>query len=151
MEMKMRVETLPNYRLAYVRKVGPYGNGNMEAMEQLKDWAARNNLMSSALIFGIPQDNPTITLPENCRYDACVVITNDFKLDVGSIAETEFSGGKYAVFLVKHTEDAIQQAWIDIFTSIENSNYQMDNKPIIERYTADMISHDYCELCVPLI
>ena len=34
--MKFKVETLPNYRIAYMRRVGPYGPANIEVMEQLK-------------------------------------------------------------------------------------------------------------------
>lgn len=31
----MKVEILPNYRLAYMRRVGPYGPGNNEVMARL--------------------------------------------------------------------------------------------------------------------
>lgn len=33
--MKFKVETLPNYRIAYVRRVGSYGSANIEVMEKL--------------------------------------------------------------------------------------------------------------------
>ncbi|MDV2888408.1 GyrI-like domain-containing protein, partial [Alkalihalophilus pseudofirmus] len=74
-------ETLPNYRIAYVRQVGPYGPANRLAMEKVKKWAAEKKLTKSAIIFGIPQDNPETTNPENCRYDACVVIAKDYQID----------------------------------------------------------------------
>ncbi|MDV2686997.1 DNA gyrase inhibitor, partial [Alkalihalophilus lindianensis] len=32
-----------------------------------------------------------------------------------------------------------------------SNGYQIDNKPILERYTGDMITSGYCELCVPVI
>lgn len=35
--MKLKIETLPNYRLAYMRRVGQYGLANIEIMEQLKN------------------------------------------------------------------------------------------------------------------
>lgn len=31
--MNLKVEILPKYRIAYVRQVGPYGPGNIQAME----------------------------------------------------------------------------------------------------------------------
>ncbi|UFT99962.1 GyrI-like domain-containing protein [Radiobacillus kanasensis] len=147
--MEMKVETLPKQRIVFVRQIGPYGPSNMQAMEKLKKWAEENNLTNSATIFGVPQDNPEITRPENCRYDACIAISKDYQMD-DSVSEGELSGGEYAVFKVKHTADDVQKAWDEIFPAIQNSGYQMDNKPIIERYTGEMVNNDYCELCVPV-
>ncbi|MGE8207641.1 AraC family transcriptional regulator [Heyndrickxia sp. NPDC080065] len=147
--MKFKVETLPNYRIAYMRRVGPYGPANIEVMEKLKKWAKEKNLLESAILLAIPQDNPEKTLPENCRYDACIVISKDYQLD-DSICETELSSGKYAIFKVKHTAEDIQKAYTDIFPSLQSNGYQIDNKPIMERYTVDMVNNHYCEICVPV-
>ena len=147
--MYINIENIPKYRLAYLRQVGPYGPNNIQAMEKLKKWAKKNNLIKSGIILGIPQDNPETTLPENCRYDACIVISEDYQLN-DSICESELSGGKYVICKVKHTEEDIQKAWPEIFSTIQNSEYKIDNKPILERYTGDMINNGYCEICVPV-
>lgn len=147
--MYINVENIPKYRLAYVRQVGPYGPNNIQAMEKVKKWAEENNLIKSAIILGIPQDNPETTLPENCRYDACIVISEDYQLD-DSICESKLSGGKYVTCKVKHTAEDIQKAWAEIFSTIQNSQYEIDNKPILERYTGVMINNGYCEICVPV-
>lgn len=147
--MKFNVEMFPNYRIAYMRRVGQYGPDNIEVMENLKKWAEERNLLKSAILFAIPQDNPQTTLPEECRFDACIVISNDYEVD-NSILLGELSGGKYLVYEVKHTEEDIQKAYVDIFSSLQSSGYQMDNKPIIEKYIGDMISNPFCEICVPV-
>ncbi|WP_273127113.1 AraC family transcriptional regulator [Bacillus weihaiensis] len=147
--MKFKVEILPNYRIAYVRRIGPYNNANFEVMEKLKKWAKERNLLKSAILFAIPQDNPETTLPENCRFDACIVISKDYKMD-DSIYVGELSGGKYLIYEVKHTAEDIQKAYADIFPSIQSNGYQIDNKPILEKYTGDMINNPYCEICVPI-
>jgi DNA gyrase inhibitor len=148
--MNIIVEDLPKYRIAYVRQVGQYGPGNIHAMEKLKKWMKEKNLLTeSAIMLGIPQDNPETTPSENCRYDACVVISNDYRMD-NSICESELAGGKYVIYKIKHTAEDIQKAWAEIFPAIQNSGYQIDNKPIFERYKGDMIYNDYCELCVPV-
>ncbi|MBZ5753577.1 AraC family transcriptional regulator [Metabacillus rhizolycopersici] len=147
--MKFKVETLPNYRIAYVRRVGPYGPANIEVMEKLKKWAKEKNLLKSAILLTIPQDNPETTLPENCRFDACIVISKDYQLD-DSICESELSSGKHLIFEVKHTAEDIQKAYTDIFPTIQINGYQFDKKPILERYTGDMINNSYCEICVPV-
>lgn len=147
--MNLKVETLPKYRIAYVRQVGPYGPTNIQAMEKLKKWAEENNLMESAIILGIPQDNPETTPPESCRYDACIVISEDVQLEK-SIDESELTGGEYVICQVKHTSEDIQKAWSEIFPYLQTGGYQIDNKPILERYTGDMLHNDYCEICVPV-
>ncbi|RUT44481.1 DNA gyrase inhibitor [Paenibacillus anaericanus] len=148
--MNINIETLPNYRIAYVRQVGPYGPVNNQAMENLKKWAKEKNLLTeSTILLGIPQDNPETTLPENCRYDACIVISNDFQID-DSIYESELSGGKYVICELKHTAEEIQKAWTEIFPYLKNNGYQIDNKAIFERYIGDMIFNDYCEICIPI-
>ncbi|MFD1447988.1 AraC family transcriptional regulator [Oceanobacillus profundus] len=147
--MQYKVETFPNYRIAYVRRVGPYGPANTEAMEKLKKWSKERNLLESGILFAIPQDNPDKTLPENCRFDACIVISKDYQMD-DSIYEGELTGGKYAVYKIKHTAEAIQEAYVDIFPSLQSNGYQIDTKPILEKYTADMVNNHYCEICVPV-
>lgn len=147
--MNDSVEILPQYRIAYVRQVGPYGPSNIQAMEKIKIWAKENNLYSSGIIFGISQDNPEMTLPQHCRYDACIVIPEDYQVD-DSICEGELSGGKYFIYHVKHTTEDIQKAWAEIFPTLHNSGYQIDNRPILERYMSDMTDNDYCDICVPI-
>ncbi|GIP26611.1 DNA gyrase inhibitor [Paenibacillus sp. J23TS9] len=148
--MNIKVESLPAFRIAYVRQVGPYGPGNIQAMDKLKKWAEERNLLTeSSILLGIPQDNPETTLPEICRYDACIVISNDYQIN-NSICENELSGGKYVTFKVKHTAEDIQRAWTEIIPALQNHGYQIDNKPIFERYIGDMIHNDYCEICVPV-
>lgn len=148
--MDFVIETLPKYRIAYVRKVGPYGSDNNHGMQMLKKWAKEENLLTeSAILLGISQDNPETTLPQHCRYDAGIVIPTDYQMN-NPISESELSGGVYAVFKVRHTAEAIQRAWNEIFPAILNGGYQMDNKPMIERYKGNMILNDYCEICVPV-
>ena len=78
MNANMKIETIHPCPIAYVRQTGAYGNDNIRAMEQLKQWARNNGLMNSkAVIFGIPQDNPQTTAPENCRYDACIALAKE--------------------------------------------------------------------------
>lgn len=148
--MNINIKTLPKYRIAYVRQVGPYGPANIQAMATLKKWAKEKNLLTeSAILLGIPQDNPETTLPENCRYDACIVISNDYQID-DSICESELSGGEYVVCELKHTAEEIQKAWTEVFPYLLNHGYQIDNKAIFERYIGDMLINDYCEICIPI-
>ncbi|WP_226526913.1 AraC family transcriptional regulator [Metabacillus niabensis] len=147
--MKCKTETIPNYRVAYVRRVGPYGPENIKVMEELKKWAREKDLLKTAILFGIPQDNPETMQPENCKFDACIVISENYEID-GTISVKEISGGNYLVYEVKHTAVDIQKAYENILLAIQNNEFEMDNKPIIERYTGDINTNPTCEICVPM-
>lgn len=148
--MIIQIETIPTNRIAYVRQVGPYGPANVHAMEKLKEWASAKSLLTgTSILLGISHDNPETTLPENCRYDAGIVISEECQID-DFVCENQFFGGKYAVCTVKHTAEDIQKAWREIFSYLSNCGYQIDEGPIFERYTGEMISNHFCEICVPI-
>lgn len=163
MNANMKIETIHPCPIAYVRQTGAYGNDNIRAMEQLKQWARNNGLMNSkAVIFGIPQDNPQTTAPENCRYDACIALAKEHLRaneavsanqvpDDGNIQYGELAGGTYAVLTVSHTTEAVAQAWTEIFALISASGYIPDlSRPILERYQAELVAHHLCEICMPI-
>ncbi|MFS0784270.1 AraC family transcriptional regulator [Bacillus sp. 1P06AnD] len=149
--MEIRIESLPVYRIAYIRQIGPYGPANIQTMEQMKKWGAANNLLTrTTIIIGISHDNPETTLPEHCRYDAGIVVSDGYQLD-HIVAETKLPGGKYAILMVKHTADDIQKAWGSLFAELADRGYRIDERPIFERYTEEMVSKHECEICVPII
>ncbi|MGO4729466.1 AraC family transcriptional regulator [Paenibacillus sp. 2KB_22] len=149
--MEMVIENLPSCRLAYVRQVGPYGPANAQAMNTLKQWADRNQLLhESATLLGIPQDDPTTTPPEECRYDACIIITESERLEDDIVEIGELSGGDYLICKVRHTAEDIQQAWRVIIPHLQTSGYRMDSKPVIERYRWELLHQHWCEICVPV-
>ena len=148
--MNFKIENIEKCRVAYMQQVGPYGVHNIQLMEKVKTWAKDHQLLDeSTVILGIARDNPATTLPQNCRYDVCIIISDDYQLD-GSIDETELMSGEYAVYKVKHTVEDIQKAWEYIFSNLQSRGYQLANQPIIERYTHQMITNHYCEICVPI-
>ncbi|AQS05441.1 AraC family transcriptional regulator [Clostridium beijerinckii] len=151
--MDINIEIIPEYKIAYIRKVGPYGLENVQVMEQLKSWAKENSLFNErSIILGITQDNPEITEPVDSRYDACLVVSDEFYFESTNINIGKTIGGKYCVFKINHTVDAIQKAWLEIFSELSKRNYKIDDKrKIIERYTMQMISNHYCEICVPIL
>jgi DNA gyrase inhibitor GyrI len=151
--MKVNIEMIPSYKIAYIRRTGPYGSGNVQIMEQLKSWAKEKNLFNeSSIILGIAQDNPQFTEPKDCRYDTCLVVSDEFRIDNKYINFGETTGGKYCVFKISHTVDDMQKAWMDIFSELSKRSYKFDDrKPVLERYAVQMINKHYCEICVPIL
>ncbi|OWA34378.1 DNA gyrase inhibitor [Saccharibacillus sp. O16] len=160
--MEFTLEKWNKLAIVYVRKTGPYGLENKQAMEQMKKWARKYNLLQeNAVLLGIPQDNPTATPPEACRYDACLVMDED--LAQGGNLEWEedmdenvhirtgkLEAGDYAIFQIAHTAEDVQRAWQEIFPALQASGYQMTAKPIIERYAERLLRNHQCEICVPI-
>ncbi|MBU5331607.1 MAG: GyrI-like domain-containing protein [Anaerocolumna aminovalerica] len=150
--MNIEIETIPFYRIAYIRQIGPYGQNNVQTMEKLKIWANSNSLLDEqSIILGIAQDNPELVDPETCRYDACLVIPDNYCINEDSISDGCIPGGKYAVFKIKHTAEAVQKAWLSIFPELFKQGLQLDEtRPILERYQTKLLKEHYCEICVPI-
>ncbi|MEI8199100.1 MAG: GyrI-like domain-containing protein [Eubacteriales bacterium] len=150
--MNMNIEIIPTCSIAYIRQVGAYGEANMETMEQLKHWAKANNLMNSkSVILGIAHDNPRTTPPGDCRYDACILVADQHIPAGGNVQQGEIIGGKYAVFTVAHTAEAIQKAWGEIFPALSESGCFPDTaRPVLERYATELVEQHLCEICVPI-
>ncbi|BCZ46558.1 DNA gyrase inhibitor [Clostridium gelidum] len=151
--MDINIEMISSYKIAYIRKTGPYGLENVQVMEQLKSWARERDLFNeSSIILGIAKDNPNFTEPKDCRYDTCLVVFDEFKVDNKYINFGKTIGGKYCVFKISHTVDGMQKAWMEIFPELSKRNYEFDNRrPILERYAMQMINKHYCEICVPIL
>lgn len=151
--MDINIEMIPSYKIAYIRRTGSYGLGSVQIMEQLKNWAREKNLFNkNSIILGIAQDNPKLTEAKYCRYDTCLVVSDEFKVHNKYINFGKTMGGKYCVFKISHTVDAMQKAWIEIFSELSKRNYELDDRrPILERYAMQMINKHYCEICVPIL
>lgn len=151
--MEMIIEQMPAQDIAFIRNVGPYGIDNYVTMEKIKTFAKENNLFNeSTIIFGISKDNPEVTKAEECRYDACIVVSKDFTTSELNIQKGINPGGKYAVFIINHTAEAVQKAWEIIFEEVSSNGYTIDfTRDIIERYAVKMVEDHKCEICVPII
>lgn len=151
--MKMIIEQMPLINIVFIRNVGPYGKSNYITMERIKKFAKDKNLFNDdTIILGISRDNPETTKPEKCRYDACIVVSENFKTEEHNIQKAIIEGGKYAVFIIEHTAEAVQKAWNEIFHEVLSSGYKMDlSRGILERYTGKIIKNHKCEICVPIL
>jgi len=108
-------------------------------------------LNGESIIFGIPQDNPETTLPEDCRYDACILLTETYTAHEDDIDQGNMAGGKYAVYRTDHTAEGVRRAWAEIFPELLRHGHQLDEtRPILERYAAKLVSNHECEICVPI-
>lgn len=150
--MDFKIEIMPEYNIVYIRRIGAYGQENIEVMERLKAFSKNKGLLNDeSIILGIAQDNPELLQGDSCRYDACLVISNDININNEYVHSGKLSGGKYAIFTINHTEEDIKRAWNEMFSILASKGYSIDNsKTIIERYVGKIVKNHKCEICVPI-
>jgi AraC family transcriptional regulator len=155
--MAIRVRELPTFHVAYMRYVGPYGpRGIPELWERFRTWTAARGLQSPATItLGVAYDDPSITDPARCRYDACIVVPADFAAD-RRVNLMDVAGGSCAVAPFVGTAREIEREWDHVFRAwLPASGWEPDDRPCLELYRADPTVATrpgtfQCELCLPV-
>ncbi|MFK4568267.1 GyrI-like domain-containing protein [Enterococcus sp. UD-01] len=140
----------PEQKIIYKRRTGSYGEANKQLMEEFKQWLKNRQLLDKeAVVLGIPQDDPRQTAPEQCRYDVALVV--DSFDDYSEIKQAILPAGKYAVFTIVHTAEAMKETFAKMNDVLIRAGYVIDSeRPLIERYAVDLINQNKCQLCVPI-
>jgi AraC family transcriptional regulator len=96
--MDVRMETLTPMKVAFLRYIGPFEDGAVDATwQKLLAWAGQHGLLGPrARFLGLCHDDPHVTPPDKQRYDACVVTDQPFQPE-GEIGTQVIPGGEYAV------------------------------------------------------
>ena len=155
--MDVQVRSLPAYRVACMHYVGPYGaHGIPELWARLRRWMETRDLAIAATIrLGIGHDDPSVTAPDKCRYDASVVVPADFLADRW-VDLVDLPPGRYAVASFAGSAHEIEGAWDQVFSRwLPGSGYQPDDRPCLEVYrgepgTGGASAAFRCELCLPV-
>ncbi len=143
--------------IAYLRHVGPYGPAvGRFWQETYVPWAVMNKLGFDHARYGISYDDPSVTAPEQCRYDACAEVAEDFVVNGGALKGV-VPGGQYAVYQFKGSNAAISGAWMALLRDwLPSSGFQLDARPCFEYYPKgsfyDEKSGEFtCEICIPVM
>jgi AraC family transcriptional regulator len=155
--MNVAIQTLGPYHVAYMRHVGPYGaRGIPELWQRFTEWMKTHDVIGPhAVKLGIGLDDPAVTPAEKCRYDACVVMPQDFRGDRW-VNVTDIPGGKYGVMPFIGTAHEIGGAWDALYRSwLPGSGYEPDDRPCLEIYRGNPEVGERpgtfrCQLCVPV-
>ncbi len=151
--MNAGVKELPDYHVAYVRKMGPYDTGTQHAVSQLLQWAGPRGYLNSSPVFVVYWDNPEVTPPAKCRLDACISVPAGTPPE-GQIGLQLLRGGPYALCHFEIQADHFPQAWEDAYMWLVNSGYESDNRPCYELYHNNAMEHPegkwIFDICIPL-
>jgi AraC family transcriptional regulator len=142
--------------IAYLRYVGPYGAPVAHFWQKaVYPWMVTCGLLHQER-YGISHDDPTITAPEQCRYDAGCEVPQGLTT-LGNALKTTVPGGKYAALSFKGTVADIEAAWTAMLRDwLPSSGLQLDGRPMFEYYPEGS-SYDPatgvfdCKLCIPVV
>lgn len=154
--MSVRLVELPPVTLACLRHVGPYGAPVLRVwQEHYYPWAALHGLLDRPR-YGISHDDPAVTAPDLCRYDACAAVPDGF-VATGAAFTTRLAGGRYAALEFEGTNAEVIDAWDALLRDwLPDSGLQLDARPSFEFYPPDA-GYDpatgvfECRLCVPVV
>lgn len=153
--MNVRLVDRQPATVAYLRHVGPYGEPLSRFwMQTVAPWVRENGLYGRAR-YGISHDDPSITDPQKCRYDACAEVPDGFVATRGALMTT-LPGGRYAALDFKGTAAQIGAAWTALLRDwLPSSGLQLDARPCFEHYpqgaTFDTNTGVFdCEICIPV-
>nr|CBA31241.1 hypothetical protein Csp_C27560 [Curvibacter putative symbiont of Hydra magnipapillata] len=154
--MQVTLTTLPAVRVAYMRHVGPYGvSVNQFWTGTFLPWCFAQGLLPGASSFGRGLDDPHITAPEHCRYDAMVQVPDDFVARSPASMAT-LPGGRYAIAPFEGTVPQLTVAWTELLRDwLPASGMKLDGRPLFEHMPPDA-RYDaatgvmQCELCIPV-
>ncbi|MBZ2172267.1 GyrI-like domain-containing protein [Nitratidesulfovibrio sp. SRB-5] len=138
--MNVEVAERPACRVAYLRHIGPYAGETIGPVwGRLMAWAGQRGLMRPGVPgFGVSWDNPEVTPPENCRYDACIAIgpeVDALELAEAGISVQTLPGGLYAEYRSMISCDGFFRAWNDMYAQwLPASGWQCDDRPGYELY-----------------
>ncbi|MFC4160480.1 AraC family transcriptional regulator [Chitinimonas lacunae] len=153
--MDIKLVNFAPVRVAYLRRIGAYGPGVTAFWQQtVWPWIQAHGLENAAR-YGVGHDDPGITAPDKCRYDACVAVPDDFvATSPANIAV--LPGGRYASAHFRGPAPLATQAWTELLRDwLPSSGMQPDGRPFFEYYPSDAY-YDIatatieCQLCLPV-
>ena len=155
--MKVKVIDRQSATIAYLRHLGSYGDAVARFwQEAYVPWAVMNRLGPDHARYGISHDDPSITAPAQCRYDACAEVAPDFVVN-GGAQKAAIPGGKYAVLAFRGTVAQVGEAWAAILRDwLPDSGLQLDARPSFEYYPKGSVfdpktGEFECEICIPVV
>lgn len=151
----VRVVTLPPARVAYLRRAGPYGP---ELGDFWRDTALpwlRAHSLDGRPCCGIGHDDPALTDPARCRYDACIEVDERFVAPPPA-GIAQLPGGRYAVGDFRGPPADLDRAWNALLGDwLPKSGLQIDDRPCFEQYPGDAFATPAdgafaCAICIPV-
>ncbi|MFM5741287.1 GyrI-like domain-containing protein [Aeromonas veronii] len=148
------VRQMPARRVAYMRRLGPYGKETCEqAHRDLLALFASDEAMTPAGTLSLYWDIPDITDETRCRTDVCIELRPEIPAGRQLTTQT-IAAGPYAVCQFIARGDQLVACWETAFRWVVGQGLNCDDRPCYEQYHAGTDSdrdHYVFDICIPLI
>ena len=153
----VEIRQLPERRIAYIRVMDAFREGVvLSVFADMVRWSKKMNLFHSETIFGMSLDDPDVTPKEKYRYEVCITIPGDLKIDPDSAIETmTLPKCKYAVTAVSGDLNLVGAGINYLFDNwLINSSYEAEPQHGLEIFLdkENICNWDHfdLELCIPV-
>lgn len=151
---KTIVTRLTQLHVAFIRHVGPYESVTDILWHQLQDWANSKRLPRDLIFLGIAHDAPGVTPPERLRFDAAVVVPEEFSPE-GVVGHQLLGPGEFAMTTHVGHFRTLPKAYAAIVQRVVRlGNHRVGGLPAIEVYRTTRIdaSHEmnHTEIYLPV-
>ncbi|MFM5235942.1 GyrI-like domain-containing protein [Aeromonas veronii] len=148
------VRLMPARRVAYMRRLGPYGKETCEqAHRDLLALFASDEAMTPAGTLSLYWDIPDITDETRCRTDVCIELGPEIPAGRQLTTQT-IAAGPYAVCQFIARGDQLVACWETAFRWVVGQGLNCDDRPCYEQYHSGTDSdrdHYVFDICIPLI
>lgn len=138
--MVPEIKDIAEKQIVYIRIIDRYGTPESytKAWHDLRHFAKENNLVRADTEYiGLSFDDPTITLPEKCRFYACFTTREKIK-PKGPFGVRTISAGQYAVFLHKGEYQKLIDSYYYIYIKwLPHSSYKLRGTMSFEKYLSN--------------
>lgn len=144
-------------KIAYIRIIDWYGSPDSyrAAWKKLGQYAKKNSLVNEDTEYiGLSFDDPTITLPQKCRFYAAFTVDKEIKAE-GAIGVRKLEGGLYAVFTLKGAYSGLIDLYFNIYINwLPSNGYKLRNTITFEKYlnSPGQVGEEelLTEICLPI-
>jgi AraC family transcriptional regulator len=135
--MKVEIKQLKPMRVAFMRHVGPYSDVGKTWERFLMIMGKDGYLAGNPMMLGICHDDPEVTPPAKVRYDACLVVDEDF-VPSGDIGVQAVAGGDYAMTTHIGPYEKLGSTYAEFLGQwMPRSGRELRNAPCFEVYVND--------------
>ncbi|OGP68935.1 MAG: hypothetical protein A2031_06510 [Deltaproteobacteria bacterium RBG_19FT_COMBO_43_11] len=155
-ELQVKIVEMLPFRVAYVRKIGPYSNETLlPAYKKLLQWADPRGFRDAGMmVLGAMWSKPFTTPEDKMIFDACITVPESIKADRWVNIQI-LPGGKYAVYHCEIEYNSSAKAWMNFTLNwLIHSDYLPDQRPMYQFHCNDPedhpLRHEIHDLCEPI-
>ncbi|PKP22800.1 MAG: AraC family transcriptional regulator [Bacteroidetes bacterium HGW-Bacteroidetes-21] len=133
--LKFKVKELKEKKIIYAHGIGVYADVAGPCWDKVCTFAKEKRLFGFKTEFlGLSYDDPGVTEPEKCRYEACVVVSKEVKPE-GEIGYKTIPAGKYLIVQHNGPYENFSETYNYIYGKIiPDNNFILRNMPCFEHY-----------------